>query len=668
MKKMLMVMLGLLLLTATLQARYVSTEEKITGLYVAFFNRAADSDGLQNWKNRANQGGDASDTLKEISAGFATHDVFTSTYKGLTDRDFVEAIYRNALGKDGDEEGIINWVNHLRNGESKSDMVASFIETALTVDLTAQNFPTLSTQELQLAQQRQNLIANKVTVALEFTNRLGDKTNITSGGSVESDPAYLASIDILADITDDMETVTDKVGYLRDIQFDTNPIDKIRNPNNQRNKLPVANAGADTTVKVNESITITGSGTDRDGRIVSYEWKKGSTVLATTASFSYTPTVVGTDTLTLSVTDDDGVISSDSVKVTVIEALISMLKANNDNYTNACVGPINANVLDNDSGLSENINVTLVESPKYADAFSLNSDGSFNYKAILLPQESMNQDSFKYQVSNGETTSIATVFFMLNIGGQCSEITPPEIPPIVEYPFISSITPTTAILNENTVFTVNGSSLPSTLAMWIPDCGNMQSLGGSSTSMQFSCTPWVTGVQSGLVKDESGGTLLMNFDVTVDEAQQFRRDNFKEIVTDNNMGLMWQDNEEAKTIKKEWLTDDQFGICAADTGLEACTDTSGDTATTYCSNLTLAGYSDWRLPTIDELESIIDSSRESRPYIQSSFQNIVSDSYWSSNTSRDEIGDAWTMSFFSPNGVGLNHMGKRNSIYVRCVR
>ncbi|WP_223892522.1 PKD domain-containing protein, partial [Sulfurovum sp. TSL6] len=83
------------------------------------------------------------------------------------------------------------------------------------------------------------------------------------------------------------------------------------------NTLPTANAGADQNVEVNQSITITGSGTDSDGYITDYEWKKGTIVLSTTASFSYTPDTVGTDTLTLTVTDNNGSTAIDSMNVTV---------------------------------------------------------------------------------------------------------------------------------------------------------------------------------------------------------------------------------------------------------------------------------------------------------------------------------------------------------------
>ncbi len=86
------------------------------------------------------------------------------------------------------------------------------------------------------------------------------------------------------------------------------------------NTPPTANAGSNKTVEVNTMVPITGSGTDTDGTIDSYEWKKGSIVLANTASFDYTPNTAGTDTLTLTVTDNDGVAASDSMNVIVTDA------------------------------------------------------------------------------------------------------------------------------------------------------------------------------------------------------------------------------------------------------------------------------------------------------------------------------------------------------------
>ena len=108
-------------------------------------------------------------------------------------------------------------------------------------------------------------------------------------------------------------TVTDNDG---DSATDT--VDVVFTAEPVINQLPSANAGTDKTVQVNQSITITGSGSDSDGNITNYEWTKGSVVLASTASFAYTPTTVGIDTLILTVTDNSGATKSDTTVVTVV--------------------------------------------------------------------------------------------------------------------------------------------------------------------------------------------------------------------------------------------------------------------------------------------------------------------------------------------------------------
>ena len=88
------------------------------------------------------------------------------------------------------------------------------------------------------------------------------------------------------------------------------------------NQPPTANAGADQTVNDDdgsgaETVTLNGSGSDPDGSIASYQWSDSGGVIGTTASI--TPTLgVGGHTLTLMVTDNDGVTASDSVLVNVI--------------------------------------------------------------------------------------------------------------------------------------------------------------------------------------------------------------------------------------------------------------------------------------------------------------------------------------------------------------
>jgi hypothetical protein len=117
----------------------------------------------------------------------------------------------------------------------------------------------------------------------------------------------------------------------------------------------------------------------------------------------------------------------------------------------------------------------------------------------------------------------------------------------------------------------------------------------------------------------------------------FVRDNSLEVVNDTSTNLIWQDNKEAATVEKDWSD-----------------------AKEYCANLTLAGYSDWYLPTIHILESIVDKSNT--PKIKSSFQNVASDQYsyyWSSS-------NMWLVNFDDDGSSNFNN--KTYSYYVRCVR
>ncbi len=116
------------------------------------------------------------------------------------------------------------------------------------------------------------------------------------------------------------------------------------------NQPPVADAGVDQTLNDaggngDEFVMLAGVGSDPDGEIVAYEWKFDDTVIGTTASIA--PTLpLGTNTLTFTVTDNEGASTSDTVEVTINEVAVKPVKvfimAGQSNLT----GTADANNLD----------------------------------------------------------------------------------------------------------------------------------------------------------------------------------------------------------------------------------------------------------------------------------------------------------------------------------
>lgn len=96
-------------------------------------------------------------------------------------------------------------------------------------------------------------------------------------------------------------------------------------PPTPSNANPTANAGADQSVRSDDTVNLSGSGADSDGTIVSYEWTQINGLQVTIVSSnsqnaSFTaPDVTSTEQLSfrLTVTDDDGATGADDILISV---------------------------------------------------------------------------------------------------------------------------------------------------------------------------------------------------------------------------------------------------------------------------------------------------------------------------------------------------------------
>jgi hypothetical protein len=114
------------------------------------------------------------------------------------------------------------------------------------------------------------------------------------------------------------------------------------------------------------------------------------------------------------------------------------------------------------------------------------------------------------------------------------------------------------------------------------------------------------------------------------------------IVKDTKLGLIWQDSKSTKIRKKRWEDGKQ-----------------------YCANLTLSGANNWRLPSYNELLSIVNYSRH-EPSIVKPFRNTNKTGYyWTSTDVITNAAYAWYVSA----QFGLTYTYSKDEVcYIRCVR
>ena len=114
-----------------------------------------------------------------------------------------------------------------------------------------------------------------------------------------------------------------------------------------------------------------------------------------------------------------------------------------------------------------------------------------------------------------------------------------------------------------------------------------------------------------------------------------------DVVVDKDNKIYWQDNQESMESSEDW-----------------------DDAVAYCSNLSLDGMKEWRLPTFKELLSIVDFGRV-HPAINKAFEFTNDDTYWSATGFALTSSRAWIIDFRTGESyysyTSTNHT-------VRCVK
>jgi len=136
--------------------------------------------------------------------------------------------------------------------------------------------------------------------------------------------------------------------------------------------------------------------------------------------------------------------------------------------------------------------------------------------------------------------------------------------------------------------------------------------------------------------------MILSFMVLLTHSTLFANEtNKSSVVTDKKHAIYWQDNLFTEKSSEDW-----------------------DDAVEYCDKLVLNSIDTWRLPTFNELLSIVDYTRVN-PAINPIFDYVNEGTYWTSRDFSASSSRAWTIDF----RTGKTYYSYKTTNHaVRCVK
>jgi len=452
-------------------------------------------------------------------------------------------------------------------------------------------------------------------------------SNVSLTDAAIASPSFTAPSLTVAESFTFTLTVTDNEGgsHSDSVKITVNPV----------NAAPTADAGIDQWANSGAEVTLTGSGSDSDGSIASYSWAQTSGTDVTlnngsSASASFTATGVSegeTLTFTLTVTDNEGATAADSVNV----------KINSTPMANA--------------GSDQSVEIN---SPVTLDGSASSDDGSI--------------------VSYSWTQTDGTAVSLTDSDTAAASFTLPLIVSDEALTFKLTVTDDQGLTaTDNLVITVNAISAK------LNDTG-ITSCSDASSGLVCPVDGFA-GQDAEHGRDvshnnNSNGHAGFNFSKLDAEGHTLAASATEwSCVQDNVTGLIWEvktddDGLRDKDNTYTWYNSDNTtnGGNAGTANDGTCSDTGNCDTEKYAADVNtqkLCGKGDWRLPSREELRSIVNYSTFNPAIDKNYFPNTQSSYYWSSSPYASYGSSAWYV-YFSYGGG--NSASKSYYLYVRLVR
>ncbi len=471
------------------------------------------------------------------------------------------------------------------------------------------------------------------------------------------------------------------------------------------NTVPVANAGEDQSVALNSVVTLYGSGSsDPDGDNLTYSWAlvspDGSTSVLTGVNPTFTADVAGIYEINLTVNDgiitgtdtvrivvntepsadageDQAVILNDTVTlygnestdpdgndITYSWALVSpdgstsVLTGVNPTFIadKAGVYRVTLTVYDGKDTNTDTVSITTINNVPIADAGNYAKvpyDSSVTLDGVGSTDADGDELSYSWTLLERPTDSIASL--------NDNEIKAPSFDADAYGRYLIGL-----VVNDGHV-----NSAPDTVELivgTVPDTGQTTCYNTAGDVI-----PCSTDENAPFYGQDAHYSIYPPSYTKLDSNGNDLSDNATDwvMVRDNVTGLIWEVKTDGGdgSVHDKYNTYTWYDSNSATNGGYAGTPGDGTDTEDFIQNLNdnnFGGFSDWRLPNVKELKSIVDNGRD-RPTVNGDyFKNTTTSQYWSSTTVARNNEFVWPVYF----GIGLvlDSSRKNNACYVRAVR
>lgn len=191
-------------------------------LYVAYFNRPADVDGLAYYKNILDNTAAANiaATVATISADFANATEYKATYANMSAKDTINTIYHNLFGHEADIPGLNYWANLYTAGTvTLANIVTAVAGGAQGTDATAYNNKVTAAGAFTaaIATSADEMLAyakggDAITVARNFLSGVTDNASLTDALNNVSTAASAVVPSVTTNLTVGIDTLTGTAG------------------------------------------------------------------------------------------------------------------------------------------------------------------------------------------------------------------------------------------------------------------------------------------------------------------------------------------------------------------------------------------------------------------------------------------------------------------------